>query len=240
MKNNSNSRHRGNNNNRSSYSYPQRVNRQWDTLDNRDEMGPQHTGGSYDRRNNYGGYTSDYEYPGQSVDNARNNGWNEERNARNNDWGRQHSGSYNERMPGSNYSSRHAYGSHNSSNRGDDRNFFERAGDRIRQKFNDWTDDDRSYDRDYEARQSYNSNYNDRDDYNNSYDRYNGSRGYSASDSDRDNYGHGNNRGYGNFYGSGGGSRFADDRYNEDGYSNNTRGNNGHRGFNRSSDDFAW
>lgn len=277
MKNQSNSRsgqNRGNN--RNSYSYPQRFNREWDTLENRHDDGNSQTGGSYDRRNNYGAYTSDYQaYPGRENRNydSQNNSrhWDEDRydsRSLNQDRGRQHSRDYSEHIPGSNYSSRHDFGSRSHYQHDDDRNFFERAGDRIRQKWNDWTDNDRdqyNYENrnnrsgynDYENRQNYRSNYNDRDDYNNSYNRYNADRGYSASNSDRDNYTtNRSNQSYGrgrDTYNSG---AYNSDYYNSDnhyrrdrqereyGYGASTRAQNGNRGTYgsdiRSTEDFSW
>lgn len=278
MKNQSNS-HSGQNrgNNRNSYSYPQRSNREWDTLENRHDDGTSQTGGSYDRRNNYGAYTTDYQgYPGRenrnydSQNNARrrdedrydSRSWNEDRD-------RQHSNNYNEDFPGSNYSSRHDFGSRSQYRNDDDRNFFERAGDRIRQKWNDWTDKDRDHDNyenrsfrpdynDYENRQNYSSNYNDRDDYNNSYSRYTADRGYSAANGDRDYYpADRNNKSYSrsrDAYNSGytGDQRYygPDNRYSRDrqereyGYGTSTRAYNGNRGNYgsdiRSTEDFAW
>ena len=243
-----------NNGNSRSYSYPQRHSREWDTLDNPNSDTSYQAGGSYDRRNTYGASTSDY----QNYNGNNNRGYNSRYGSR--EWdsydGRDN-GRYNERGPGSHYESRQNYGGRNQYNNNDDRNFFERAGDRIRQKWNDWTDNDRSYN-DYENRQSYGSNFNDRDDYNNSYDRYNSGRSYGGNNNDRDynygstgnhrgsnnysnerNSGYGNNSGYGRYNSS---ERFDRDR--EYGYGDNTRAYNGNRGSQgnnyRSTEDFAW
>jgi hypothetical protein len=61
-------------------------------------------------------------------------------------------------------------------NRGDNRNFFERAGDRIRDKWNDWTDNDRN---------NYNSSWNRRSNDN-----------HRNSDSQRNNYSYNNYNNY--------------------------------------------
>lgn len=212
MKNYSNSRNgnnRNNNSNSRSYQYPQRHNREWDTLENSDNGGTSQTGGSYDRRNNYGGYTSDYQtsqgYENRPFDSYDRDSERYSSRSGSQGYSRGHNDDYrNEHIPGTNYSSRHDFGSRGNYS-SDDRNFFERTGDRIRQKWNDWTDNDndRPYN-DYENRQSYRSNYNDRDGYNNSYDRYRSGRNYDASNSDRDlnnNY-RSSESNRGNYYGS--------------------------------------
>jgi hypothetical protein len=121
---------------------------------------------------------------------------------------------------------RRGYRGNRGYNRNDDRNFFERAGDKIRETWNDWTDRDERYDNDYNDsynRGSYGRN--DRNFFERAGDKIRETwNDWTDNDRDEERYSQPNYRTYGS---NGNGNGYSGRSYNNNG------NNNGNGGWNR-------